>query len=431
MKGIWMLVTIAGLSAAGIGCRAIEENPQDAVQAQTQPANRPVAVDVAIARNGSLATEVEYAGTTSPIREVSVRSRLEGRLLNLNVDIGDRVSAGQAIAQLDNAELFATVLQAEAEIAARQAEVAQANAAVGNARSQAERARLEYRQAQADANRFSQLAKQGAVSKQVAENALTQARAAEQIFFASEQQVRLQQQTVGAAAQRVAVQQAIRLREQERQSYTIITAPIDGVVLERMSETGNLLFPGNEVLKLGDFSQIKVVVQVSELAISQIRPQQPVDVRFDAIPNQKFTGRVKRISPAADPVARLLPVEVIIPNPGGKLGSGKLARVKFLSQQQQQTIVPVAALEVTKKNSSKPKPGEKQSQPKTATILVIEGDEEQPQVAEREVTLGDRRDGKVVILTGLTEGERVVVRSGGKLEAGNPVRISVLSEKES
>lgn len=431
MKGIWMLVTIAGLSAAGMGCRAIEENPQDAVQAQTQPANRPVAVDVAIARNGSLATEVEYAGTTSPIREVSVRSRLEGRLLNLNVDIGDRVSAGQAIAQLDNAELFATVLQAEAEIAARRAEVAQANAAVGNARSQAERARLEYRQAQADANRFSQLAKQGAVSKQVAENALTQARAAEQIFFASEQQVRLQQQTVGAAAQRVAVQQAIRLREQERQSYTIITAPIDGVVLERMSETGNLLFPGNEVLKLGDFSQIKVVVQVSELEISQIRPQQPVDVRFDAIPNQKFTGRVKRISPAADPVARLLPVEVIIPNPGGKLGSGKLARVKFLSQQQQQTIIPVAALEVTKKNSSKPKPEEKQSQSQTATILVIEGDEEQPQVAEREVTLGDRRDGKVVILTGLTEGERVVVRSGGKLEAGNPVRISVLSEKES
>jgi HlyD family secretion protein len=251
MKGIWMLVTIAGLSAAGIGCGEIEENPQDAVQAQTQPANRPVAVDVAIARSGSLATEVEYAGTTAPIREVSVRSRLEGRLLNLNVDIGDRVSAGQAIAQLDNAELFATVLQTEAEIAARRAEVAQANAAVGNARSQAERARLEYRQARADANRFSQLAKQGAVSKQVAENALTQARAAEQIFFASEQQVRLQQQTVGAAAQRVAVQQAIRLREQERQSYTIITAPIDGVVLERMSETGNLLFAGNEVLKLG------------------------------------------------------------------------------------------------------------------------------------------------------------------------------------
>jgi HlyD family secretion protein len=129
-------------------------------------------------------------------------------------------------------------------------------------------------------------------------------------------------------------------------------------------------------------------------------------------------------------VARLLPVEVIIPNPGGKLGSGKLARVKFLSQQPPQTIIPVAALEVTKKNSSKPKPGEEQHPPKTATILVIEGDEEQPQVAEREVTLGDRRDGKVVILTGLTEGERVVVRSGGKLEAGNPVRISVLSEKE-
>jgi multidrug efflux pump subunit AcrA (membrane-fusion protein) len=150
MKAIWMLVAIAGLSVVTVGC----SGSKDTTQAQTQSPKTSVAVDVAIAKFDTLQAGTEYTGTTAPIKEVSVKSRLEGRLLDLNVDVGDRVKAGQAIAQLDDAVLSATVLQADAEIAAREAEVSQASASVGNARAQVERARVEYQQAQADANRF-------------------------------------------------------------------------------------------------------------------------------------------------------------------------------------------------------------------------------------------------------------------------------------
>ncbi|MFM7885319.1 MAG: efflux RND transporter periplasmic adaptor subunit, partial [Pseudanabaena sp.] len=331
MKAFWILATIASLSGVTVSCT---QNNKDASQAQVQTQKPSVAVDVAIASLELLENENEYTGTTAPIKEVSVRSRLEGRLLDLNVDIGDRVEAGQAIAQLDDTLLSATVLQAEAEVAARAAEVSQANAAVGNARAQVERARVEYQQAQADASRFTQLAKDGAVSSQVAEAANTRARSAEQALRSAEQQVNLQQQTVGATSQRVLAQEAIKLREQERQSYTTISAPISGVVLEKVSETGNLLFAGNEVLKLGDFSQVKVLVLVSELEISKIRLNQSVNVRFDTFPNQQFKGTVRRISRAADPVVRLIPVEVVVPNNDGKLGSGQLARVQFAGRQE-------------------------------------------------------------------------------------------------
>lgn len=453
MKSIWLLVAIAGLSvfSGGCGAKSDAQNDKGASQAQNQNAKASVAVDVAIATADNLQTETEYTGTTAPIREVSVRSRLEGRLLELNVDVGDRVEAGQAIAQLDDAVLSATVLQAEAEVAARQSEVSQANAAVGNAQAQVERARLQYQQAQADANRFMQLAKEGVVSSQTAENTITQAKTAEQSLRSAEQQVNLQQQTVGASSQRVLAQEAIKLREQERQSYTTITAPIAGVVLERVSEIGNLLFAGNEVLKLGDFSQVKVIVQVSELEINKIRLNQSVNIRFDTFPNQKFTGTVRRISPVADPVARLIPVEVVVPNRDSKLGSGQLARVQFAGKQSKQIAIADTALEPsgrpqqqspntvnkdaaknsanksTEKANSKGNPNER-AKPKTGSMFVVTGDAKEPKVESRKVTLGDRRDGKVTILSGLQEGDRVVVRSGGKLQDGDLVRISVLSE---
>ena len=444
MKAIWMLAAITGLSVGITSCGAAK----DATQAQTQSQKPSTAVDVAIAKFDTLQAETEYTGTTAPIREVSVKSRLEGRLLDLNVDVGDRVETGQAIAQLDDAVLSATVLQAEAEVAAREAEVSQASAGVGNARAQVERARLEYQQAQADANRFTQLAKDGAVSSQTAETAITRARSAEQSLRSAEQQVSLQQQTVGASSQRVLAQEAIRLREQERQSYTTITAPISGVVLERVSETGNLLFAGNDVIKLGDFSQVKVIVLISELEISKVRLNQSVDVRFDTFPNQKFTGTVRRISPVADPVARLIPVEVVVPNRDNKLGSGQLARVQFSSSQARQIVIAETALEAAGRPTQAPKDANiqtnqqakpkidpksntnasSQGKPKTGTVFVITGDQQEPKVEARKVTLGGRRDGKVVILSGLKEGDRIVVRSGGKLQDGDAVKLSVLSE---
>jgi multidrug efflux pump subunit AcrA (membrane-fusion protein) len=453
MKAIWLLMAITSLSVLSASCSF--KNDKDASQAQNQNQKASIAVDVAIAKFDSLQAAAEYTGTTAPIREVSVRSRIEGRLLDLNVDIGDRVQAGQAIAQLDDAVLSATVLQAEAEVAAREAEVSQANAAVGNARAQVEKARVEYQQAQTDANRFAQLAKDGAVSTQTAEAAHTRAKSAEQSLRSLEQQVKLQEQTVGATSQRVLAQEAIKLREQERQSYTTITAPIDGVVLEKVSEIGNLLFAGNEVLKLGDFSQVKVIVLVSELEISQVRLNQSVAVRFDSFPDQQFTGTVRRISPVADAVARLIPVEIVVPNRGNKLGSGQLARVQFSGRQAQQIVIAETALEAAGRPPQSGKPPEssnlkspnlrstspgspnqsanqgsnQSSKGKTGTVFVVTGDAKEPTVSARQVTLGDRRDGKVVILSGLQQGDRVVVRSGGRLKDGDAVKMSVLSEK--
>jgi RND family efflux transporter MFP subunit len=348
---------------------------------------------------------------------------VEGRLLALNVDMGDRVKQGQIIAQLDDALLRTAQNQAEAELAALKSEVARTNAQISNARAQVASAQAELEQAQADAQRQQKLLKEGAIAQQAAEQARTEARTATQALRAAQEQVRTEQQVLAAAQGRVVAQQAVVAEAKERRSYARLTSPITGAVLEKLTEPGNLLQPGNEALKLGDFSRVKVVVQVSELELGKLRLGQPVKVRLDAFRNQTYTGQVTRISPAADTTARLVPVEVVIPNNDSKIGSGLLARVNFESQTQARVVIPETALQGTEGTSGQPdKQTSRQGENRQGTVA---------KVAPRSVTLGERADGKVEVLSGLQPGERFVARSGKPLKDGEAVSLSILSEKKS
>jgi HlyD family secretion protein len=304
----------------------------------------PTPVDVAIARTGFLTESQVYMGTTRPQQEVILRSQVEGRLLDLNVDVGDRVVRGQRLASLDDAILRAAVLEAEAEQAARQAEISQAQTQVNRARAEVEQARLTLQQKRADAARLTRLNRSGAISLQEAEQARTEANTAAQALAATQSQVRDAQQAVTAAQGRLRAQVALVAQARERLSYGIVTSPLSGVVLERLTETGNLLQPGGQLLSLGDLSQMKVVVDLAEVALARVRVGQMATVRLDALPDQTFTGRVRRISPLASNTARLVPVEISLANPRGQIGSGMLARVEFQSPSSSTVVIPLAAL---------------------------------------------------------------------------------------
>lgn len=125
------------------------------------------------------------------------------------------------------------------------------------------------------------------------------------------------------------------------------------------------------------------------------------------------------------PQARLIPVEVVIPNSDGKIGSGLLARVNFESQTAQRVIVPQTAIQ---KQASQQKSNRANTQNQAGTLFVVSDAEGKAKVTARAVTLGKRADSKVEILSGLQPGERYVVRSGQPLKDGDAVRLSILSE---
>ncbi|MDY6896996.1 MAG: efflux RND transporter periplasmic adaptor subunit [Cyanobacteriota bacterium] len=406
---------IACLLSLGILTTACGSLPKESADAQSQRRGRgarksgTIAVDVATARTSSLQKSQLLTGTTNPFRTVSLRSQVEGRLLGLNVDVGDKVNRGQIIGQIDDALLRTAINQAEAELASLKSEVARINAQISNARTEVERTRLELQQKQADSQRQQKLAKEGAIPKQTAEQARTEAQTAAQVLRAAGESVRVQQQTLAAAQGRVVAQQAVVAEALERRSYARLISPISGAVLVRVTEPGNLLQPGNEILQIGDFNQVKVEVQVSELELAKVRIGQSVEVGLDAFPNQTYSGKVTRISPAADPTARLVPVEVVIPNQNNQIGSGLLARVSFESPEQAKVVIPQTALQ-------------------KGQIFVLNSSEDKPTVSVREVTTGKKIDGKVEILSGLEPGEKFVARSGKPLQDGATVRLSILSD---
>lgn len=400
-----------------VGCRTISQTDTQGDATSSSLPDMP-AVDVAIARTKALTPPVDYIGTTQPVQTVALRSQVEGQLLSLAVDVGDRVTQGQPLAQLDDGLLQAAVSQAEAELAAQRSEVIRAQGEVDTAMAAVESAKVALEQAKTDVTRLQELNEEGAIAGREVEVARTEYLTAQQTLASAQSQVAVRQSAVEAAKGRVAAQQSLIAQAKERLSYTRLTSPITGYVLQRMIETGNLVQPGSEILRLGDFRRVKVVVPVSELDLNKIQVGQSVKVRLDAFPRDSFVGRVNNISPAADPTARQVPIEIIVPNPGQKIGSGLLARVNFDQGVSQPVVIPETALQVSGESDIGA----------AGTIFVVSGDREKATVTARRVRLGERKDGNVAVLGGLRPGERFVTRSSRPLQDNESVRLSILSQ---
>jgi len=408
---------LSGVLMSAAGCSSLPgRNAESAAEAAED--RQAIAVEATTARTGSVEDALEYTGTTRPNQQVSLRAQVEGQIVSLSADVGDAVTQGAALGQINSRLLAVDVSEARAELEARRSEVAQAQAAVGRARTDVEREKVSLRQAQADRDRLQRLADAGAISDQEAEQAQLTLDTAQQALRAAEEQLRSQEQTVNSNQGRVQAQQAVVAQTQERLSYATLNSPFSGKVLNRLVEPGDFVQSGQAVLELGDLSAIKITVQLSELDLGKVRLGQPVQVRLDAFPDTPLSGQITRIAPAADATSRLIPIEITIPNAEGRIGSGLLARVRFEDATTTRVVVPESALQLTADASS-------------PTLFIVQQADSESTVLARSVQIGTTANGQVEILSGLNPGEVFVLSSAGPLEDGQAVRLSILSDIES
>ncbi len=187
---------------------------------------------------------------------------------------------------------------------------------------------------------------------------------------------------------------------------TQLISPINGVVTARNYDPGDMT--GNQpVLTVGQLTPaVKVIVNISESDLALIRRGMPVDVRFDAFEGREFTGRIARIYPTVDPATRTFTAEIAINNGDGAIKPGMFARVSMNLGERSSVVVPDRA--VVKQSGS----GNKY------VYVYSKG-----KVSYNRVELGRRLDNTYELLSGVADGDTVVISGQTRLADGVAVEI--------
>jgi RND family efflux transporter MFP subunit len=337
------------------------------------------------------------AGEFLPYQEVDLHAKVAGYIKNIGVDIGDHVREGQVLAVLEIPELTAQLESASAGVRHSQEEIIRAQNDV--ARAEADHAALHTA-----ATRLKQAsdARPGLIAEQELDDATAKDRS-------SEAQVDSAKSALAASRQQLEVSQADRGRYAALSEYSRITAPFDGVVTARYADTGSLIQAGTSnvnsapVVRLSQVNVLRLRAPIPESFAAGIHDGDPADIRVKAT-NEHFSGKVIRSSGQLDRSTRTMQAEVDVPNPKYALTPGMYADVTFRVQNDPSALtLPSQAIN---RGTNK------------STVLLVDA---QNRVEEREVETGIEGSNRTQILSGLNEGDYVIVGNPNAYHNGEHV----------
>lgn len=212
------------------------------------------------------------------------------------------------------------------------------------------------------------------------------------------------QQAVDEAASNLKIQQAATALAQARLDKMTLKAPFSGVIGLRNVSVGDYVGQGQDLVQLEALDPLKVDFRVPEMYFNQTQQGQVLNVRLDALPGEDRQGKVYAISPLVDAGGRSILLRATVPNADARLRPGMFARVQLLFGADDVLAVPEAALMPS---------GQAQY-----VFIVRDG-----RAHRTEVSLGERRDGMVEILSGVQQGDEVVIAGLQRVTDGSPVKI--------
>jgi HlyD family secretion protein len=285
---------------------------------------------------------------TIEVTLADVVPKVNGYMSQLTIQVGDVVTAGQVIARISRPELEAQLLADQSTLAKakvqltdlekgpRKQEIQQASANLAASQSV-------YGKAKADLERYRTLYQDGAIAAQQLDAAQSSYDVANNSLIAAQSQQSLliegtRPDTIEAQRMEVQHAQAVATATQAILADTVVTSPLNGVILTKNYENGEYVSPGSAIATIGDLNDCWVKIYVSSEQLGLIRLNQPVEVRVDAYPNRVFSGSIKEISQNAEFTPRqsitqreranlVFYVKVKIDNAEGILKSGMPADV--------------------------------------------------------------------------------------------------------
>ncbi|HYV63150.1 MAG TPA: efflux RND transporter periplasmic adaptor subunit [Bryobacteraceae bacterium] len=336
----------------------------------------------------SIQSDLKLPGTLQAVTEAPILARADGYLKTRLVDIGDRVRAGQPLAEIDAPELDQQIRQSEAAVAQAQASLEQAQASLEQGKANRDLARI-------TAERWKTLVAEGVVSKQ--ENDQYQAQ-----LTAQNANVQALEKAVSAQRSNVLASQANVARLQEVQGYRIVKAPFDGVVVLRNVDVGALVSTGTTLLyRIAQVGTLRTYVNVPQDNAGSIHIGQPAQLTLSNFPGLHFVGAIARTANALDPANRTMLVEVSVPNADGALFPGMYAEVSLSNARvNPPLLIPAQALIVRSDG---------------AQVAVVQPD---GIVHLQKVAIGRDYGDRVEIVQGVTEGATILAAPGDAAQEG-------------
>jgi len=321
--------------------------------------------NIAVVTLGEVTSGPTLSGDLMPERDATVRAQVGGSVLQTYAEQGQRVRAGQLLAQVDASGLQDAFLSARA--------------GVTSARNNADVANRELERSQ-------KLLAAGAIAEQAMEQTRRAAIAANAALSDARARLANAQKQVG---------------------NTRITAPFSGVVSERQVSAGDVVQPGGAMFTVVDPSSMRLEASIPADQLTEVHIGVPVSFTVNGYPGRAFTGRVTRINPTADPATRQVRLIATIPNTSGTLVGGLFATGRLASESKSGLIAPVSAID---QRSTVP-----------AVMRIKQG-----KVERVPVQLGLRDDGaeKIQITSGVQAGDTLLLGAAQGISSGTVVKVS-------
>jgi RND family efflux transporter MFP subunit len=386
--GARLALVLLGVGAALLGLLTVGAVPRLQRQAQLSEAvsmahaSAP-SVSVVSPRLAPATTGVVLPGNIQAIEETPIYARANGYLRRRLVDIGDRVRAGQLLAEIETPELDQQLMQAHANLQ-------QARAALMQVRATMEFART-------TADRWDELERRELVARQEAD----QQRSA---FAVSQATFNAAQATVNAQAANVRQLEAL-------QAFRRVTAPFDGIITARNVEAGALITAGSstntpQLFRIALIDTLRIYVNLPQPYVPSIRSGQTAQLLVQEFPQRSFTGQVVRTANALDPASRTLLTEVQVSNREATLLPGMYAQVKFVvSRDYPPQLIPANTLVI------------RPDGPQVAAV------HEDHTVHYQKVVVGRDYGSEVEIISGLNGAESLITNPTDDLVAGTAVQV--------
>ena len=355
-----LVLALAGLTVVG-ACRRGDANAEPAT-------NGPVLIgpeNIAIVKADEIRTGPAISGTLAPENDATLRAEIAGAVVQTLVDQGQRVTRGQLVARIDDAGIRDVALSARSALS-----TAQANLEI----------------AQRENERNEALLKAGAIAERNVEQSRTQ---------------------VTAARSQLANAQALLASAQKQLENTRILAPFDGIVSARPINAGDVVTPGTAIMTIVDPRTMRLEASVPAEALPSVRLGGTVDFTVNGYPNRRFSGRITRINPVADPTTRQVRILASLPNQGGTLVGGLFAEGRVSSEMRVAPVLPTSAVD------------ERGLRP---TVIVLKGG--RTQKAEVQLGIRDAATETVEGVSGVVPGDTVLLGAARGISAGPPVKVS-------